>query len=132
MIRIIALGSILLMSACQSRPKVLVRDGCLGGSVRIELLAFPGCPMAADLRGELARATDRHGLTFREVDQTSLDAGDARRAFPAPTILVDGRDLFPAQPMHDHAAEGLRCRSYPGGLPDSSAISEALRQRRCP
>ena len=29
---------------------------------------------------ELARATDRHGLTFREVDQTSLDAGDARLA----------------------------------------------------
>lgn len=127
----IALGSILLMSACQSRPKVLVRDGCLGGSVRIELLAFPGCPMAADLRGELTRATDRHGLTFREVDQTSLNAADPRLAFPAPTILVDGRDLFPAQTMHDRA-EGLRCRSYPGGLPDSSAISEALRERRCP
>jgi hypothetical protein len=132
MMRTVAVALVLLLTACQARPKVVVRDGCLTESMKIELVSFPGCPLAAGLRAQLEEATRGTGLTFIQVDQTLLGAGDPRRAFPAPTILVDGRDLFPAHVRHESEAAGIRCRSYPEGLPDAEAVRQALRRRGCP
>jgi hypothetical protein len=60
------------------------------------------------------------------VDQEALPRGDPRRGWPAPTILVDGRDLFRMA-----APEGaeMSCRMYPGGAPGASEIAAALRAR---
>lgn len=90
----------------------------------IELLGFEGCPLTPRLRENLRSATARLGVSFRDVDLTALPEDDSRRGYPAPTILVDGADLFGLpQPLRGN----LGCRVYPDGLPRAQAIAEAIR-----
>ncbi|MGD9688439.1 MAG: hypothetical protein AB7K52_04270 [Phycisphaerales bacterium] len=94
----------------------------------IELLGFPDCPNTPALRASLtaALASIGRGWTFTDTNQEALPEGDRRRGWPAPTILVNGRDLFglPAP-----AAASMGCRLYPGGVPDADAIAGRLRAR---
>jgi hypothetical protein len=64
------------------------------------------------------------GLFFREINLEALPESDARRGWPAPTVLVDGRDLFGMEPRGGHA---IGCRVYPGGVPAADVITQRLR-----
>ncbi len=94
---------------------------------RLELLSFPGCPTATVLHANLAEATAQLGLVtcrIEPVNLSELEAGDPRRGWGSPTILVDGVDLFgEARP----ADEGMICRIYPDGkTPTTEQITARL------
>lgn len=99
----------------------------LGGThlMKIEFLGFPGCPNTPTLRVHLQEALDSvdGDVTFTDVNQEALPESDARRGWPAPTILVNGEDLFGMQPPSSPA---MGCRVYPGGLPSSASIAQRL------
>ncbi len=59
------------------------------------------------------------------IDQEALPHGDIRRGYPTPTILVNGRDLFG---LPEPEGPAMRCRVYPGGLPDVAEIARMLDQ----
>ncbi len=73
---------------------------------RVCLLAFQGCPNAAQARRVLKEAFHRIALEplWDEVDLNSSECPAERRGFPSPTILVDGADVssgrttFPGMP----------------------------------
>lgn len=94
----------------------------------IELLGFPNCPhtpaMRMNLRAALKAVGD--GLTFREVNQETLQESDIRRGWPAPTVLVNGTDLFGMAPP---SAPSMSCRMYAGGVPTADTIAARLRER---
>ena len=92
----------------------------------IELLGFPDCPNTPVMRDQLvaALALLAPGWTFAETNQEQLPAGDLRRGYPTPTVLVNGRDLF-GLPVP--RATSLACRIYPGGIPNAAALAERLR-----
>jgi len=104
-----------------------VGSGTDASRMKIELLGFDGCPNTPELRGQLRAALGAMGRTrFEDVDLNSLPEGDPRRGWPAPTILVDGRDLF-GMPAPVGGAMG--CRVYPDGVPGADQIGAALRRR---
>jgi hypothetical protein len=94
----------------------------------IELLGFPGCPNTPELRDNLkaALASMGKGWTFTDTDQEQSRSSDPRRGWPAPTILVNGRDLF-GMPAPT-ASGGMGCRIYPGGVPNAGAITDAIKE----
>ena len=67
-----------------------------GGVPTLTLLSRQGCMMTAGLRGNLDRAIQTLGtpLPYTVLDLDTLPPTDARVAYPTPTLLVDGRDLF--------------------------------------
>lgn len=93
----------------------------------IELLGFPGCPHTPAMRRNLIAALESidRGLTFREVNQEALAATDIRRGWPAPTVLVNGVDLFGMVPP---STPSMGCRMYDGGVPDSATMAARLRK----
>jgi len=106
-------------------------DGGQSGSVKaaqptIELLGFLKCPSTPAMRGNLRVALlsiDR-SWAYAYIDQEQLPEGDVRRGWPAPTVLVNGRDLFgmapPMQPT-------MGCRLYEGGLPGVNEITGRIK-----
>ncbi len=112
-------------SSVLSIPVALVDTG-----PRLELLSFPGCPTATVLHANLAEATSQLGLVncrIEAVNLAELEAGDPRRGWGSPTVLVDGVDLFgKARP----ADEGMSCRIYPDGkAPSTEQITARLESR---
>ena len=92
----------------------------------IQLLGFSGCPNTPTMRENLRAALKSmgDGLTFQDVNQETLPESDIRRGWPAPTVLVDGKDLFGTP----HAlAAAMACRTYPGAVPDPAKIAARLR-----
>jgi hypothetical protein len=83
-------------------------------------------PEHRSLRVHLASALETlgGGLTCVEVNQEQLPARDLRRGYPAPTILVDGRDLYGLPTPTDTA---MGCRVYAGGVPDAGELARRLR-----
>lgn len=64
--------------------------------------------------------------TFVEADQQALAAGDLRRGYPTPTILLNGRDLFgPPEPT----TPTMSCREYAGGVPSTKDIAARVTTR---
>ena len=90
----------------------------------IEFLGFEGCPNTPQLRARLTEAAPNASIT--DVDLTKLSAGDFRLGWGAPTILVEGVDLFETPP----AKEGsVSCRNWSSGLPTVAEIKLALENR---
>lgn len=96
--------------------------------MKIELLGFGTCPNTPELLQRVKRAAERVVPTAQVVyvDQTALPANDLRRGYPAPTILVNGADLF-GLPAPDAAT--MSCRMYAGGLPEVEEIARRLAAR---
>ncbi len=98
-------------------------------AVQIEFLGFPDCPNTPQLRRALVDALSQFegAWELSEIDQEQLVSDDPRRGYPAPTILINGTDLFgmptPTQPS-------LGCRLYPGGLPGAKAILARIEEIR--
>ncbi len=97
---------------------------------RLELLSFPGCPTATVLHANLVEAAARLGLVTSRIEAVNLgelEAGDPRRGWGSPTVLVDGVDLFGKTRPAD---EGMSCRIYPDGkAPTTEQITARLESR---
>jgi len=95
----------------------------------IELLYFDGCPGYEEIVPVLRRlAADASAeLTLRAVD--TQEQAERERFLGSPTILVDGRDVAPA----DGQPVGLACRVYrlrdgrPSPTPDRDDVRDAIR-----
>lgn len=92
---------------------------------KIELLGFKDCPHTAAMQASIQTAIAKLGLhaTIEYVDQERLPDNDLRRCWPAPTILVNGSDLFG---MKRTSSPAIGCRVYAGGLPGVEAIRQRL------
>lgn len=101
----------LMLTSCTSRNSV-------------EFLGFEGCPNTPELRSRLVEANPE--LTIIDVDLMALEEHDARLGWGAPTILVDGEDLFG---MRANKGGRVSCRSWMEGLPTTDEIRSALDAR---
>ena len=88
----------------------------------IEYLGFEGCPNTPQLRQRLRTALP--DATIIEVDLMKLDNSDTRLGWGAPTILIDGKDLFGLQPTDGGS---VSCRNWSAGLPDVDDILLAMK-----
>lgn len=79
----------------------------------VTLLGFEGCPLTPLMRSRVEAAIEDLSLDAQLVviDQNELEADDLRRGYPAPTLLVGGRDLYGMQPPTSPA---MSCRVYQG------------------
>jgi hypothetical protein len=133
------------MTACSSLIVMLgaaLLVGCAAGTgrahdpspadseLRIQLLGFDGCPLSPRMRENLhaALADLDASHTLEVIDLQLLPLHHPLLRWAAPTVLVNGADLFDQPPMPRPA---LACRTYPfaGGVPDAPVIAQALRQR---
>ena len=62
----------------------------------LEFLTRDGCAQTAVMRGQLDEAVRAMRLppTYAVVDLDTLPATDVRKAYPTPTVLYGGADLF--------------------------------------
>jgi hypothetical protein len=85
-----------------------------------------GCPNTPAMRASLDEAIAELGL---EADLDSLDLNalsdmkDPRAGYGSPTILVDGKDIFGAEPRSELDPA---CRFYMGGVPGTEEIAQKL------
>jgi len=91
----------------------------------VEFLGFDGCPNTPELRKRLVEAEPNGNIL--DVDLMSLEKGDSRLGWGAPTILIEGKDLFGTQPS---ANGNVSCRNWKSGLPSTADIKEALEVKR--
>ncbi len=91
----------------------------------IQVLGFSGCPSTPELLYRVKLATIQSGInaTVVYLDQHDLAQSDVRRGYPAPTVLVDGHDLY-GLPAPTAIAAG--CRLYAAGLPTTESITDRL------
>ncbi|MBX2850298.1 MAG: hypothetical protein KTR15_00965 [Phycisphaeraceae bacterium] len=79
----------------------------------VTLLGFEGCSLTPLMRSRAEAAIEGMSLDAQLVviDQNELEVEDLRRGYPAPTLLVNGRDLYGMQPPTSPA---MSCRVYQG------------------
>jgi len=87
----------------------------------IELLGFEGCPNTPILRQRLHEALPQAHII--EVDLMQLENNDPRLGWGAPTILVDGVDLFDSPP---NQGGNVSCRNWSKGLPEVEELRSAF------
>lgn len=99
--------------------------------MKVELLHIVDCPNTAIAEANARAALDAAELAEVPIElvtiHTETEAANTRFG-GSPTILVDGVDLFPTQPVRS-----LACRVYAtergyAGAPTPSQIEEALRE----
>jgi hypothetical protein len=94
--------------------------------IKIQFLAFDGCPFAEAARHALDEAMASLGLrSYEVVDILDPDTPDSLRNWGSPTILVNGHDVSGGK-----QGNNVGCRLYAGPLrvPDSQAITDCLRR----
>lgn len=104
--------------------------------MNVTVLHTEGCPSLAPLVAELQRLMDgRRDVTVTTVPVRSDDEASRLGFHGSPTILVDGKDPFPAPPE----PVGLSCRTYPSGadaagrvpgIPTHQQLVEVIQLRR--
>jgi hypothetical protein len=98
----------------------------------VELLVVADCPNERPAAVLLRTALDDVGLTAVDVRTTviaTIDDADQRSFVGSPTILINGRDPFPAP----GAPAALACRVYPSlagpvGVPTLRELRQALKR----
>ena len=90
----------------------------------VEFLGFEGCPNTPELRKRLLEASP--STTIINVDLMTLEVGDPRLGWGAPTILVNGEDLFgvPA-----NKGGSVSCRNWSKGLPSVKDIRQTMENK---
>ena len=102
--------------------------------MEVRLVYFDGCPNWRLTWGRLRQVLDRLGRADVPISGVRVQTADEALAAGfagSPTIVVDGRDLFPRS---TEWAGGLECRLYRTpvgsvGVPDVADIMSALRER---
>lgn len=105
--------TLLLLSSCSSHT--------MPQQMTIEFLGFDGCPNTPLLMQRLREAAPRRHI--EEIDLMQLETGDPRLGWGAPTILVNGTDLFGSAPSQGGS---VSCRNWNSGLPNVQEIKTAL------
>src|SRR5262252_7833035 len=98
--------------------------------MKVQLIAFTGCPNADAAREALRRSLKLAGLepVFEEIDSTAPEAPDQFRERGSPTVLIDGEDV-----AGQGAPTGHSCRLYRDatgrtfGWPPESLLLDAIR-----
>jgi hypothetical protein len=90
----------------------------------VEFLGFDGCPNTPELRKRLKAADPT--LLIVDIDLMALPSKDPRLGWGAPTILIDGKDLFGLKSSGGHAS----CRNWSSGLPTVNEIREAMKEHK--
>lgn len=116
----------LYAAMCTMADQAIGKPQANGAVMKIEILAFEGCPNTPQMKANVERAVASLGLAANVayVDQMKLPESDRRRGWPSPTVLVDGRDLFG---MAEPNGPAMGCRMYQGGAPSEAEIAAALR-----
>ena len=110
-IRIMMLTPFLMLTSCTSQSTVVY-------------LGFEGCPNTPELRERLVVA--KPDIHIIDVNLMTLEAGDVRLGWGAPTILIGGKDLF-GEPASNNGS--VSCRNWGGGLPSVEEIREQFRKQ---
>ena len=93
--------------------------------VRVQFLAFDGCPLADAARTNLEKALADCGMSgYEEIDILDPGTPDDLPGWGSPTILVNGVDIT-GQPK----GNSVSCRIYPGSdrVPSSATIAASFR-----
>ncbi len=101
--------------------------------MKIELLYFTGCPNHEPTAARVRRVVERLGVhaDIDKVEVTPEDDPAALKFLGSPTVLIDGRDLDPAQ--RDGGRYGLSCRMFAGqGMPSETLIEQGIREVQVP
>lgn len=97
--------------------------------MRIQVLYFTGCPNHQPTVLRLRRVLERLGITA-QIEQVAVTAEDdpaGLKFLGSPTVLVDGRDIDPAQ--RQNPDYGFGCRTFNGEhAPSEAMIEAALRE----
>ena len=124
MIRLLAsfAGMLVWLTGCTSTDVTSARP-----HLDVQVLGFSGCPNTPELLSRVKHAAVTAGFSEQifYVDLAELPETDPLRAWPAPTVLVDGRDLLG---MTKPAGSALGCRIYADGLPDVAFIAQRFSQ----
>ena len=94
--------------------------------IRVQFLAFDGCPLAEAARKELDAAVSEAGLAgYEEIDILDPETPENLRGWGSPTILVNGADV-----TGNTKGEGVGCRIYATELrvPERALILEHIRK----
>ena len=91
----------------------------------VEFLGFEGCPNTPELRERFALA--QPSVQIIDVDLMVLDDEDTRLRWGAPTILVDGVDLFGMPPNENGS---VSCRNWSNGIPTTEEINFAYESQQ--
>ena len=93
--------------------------------VRVQFLAFDGCPLADAARANLEKALADCGMSgYEEIDILDPATPADLPGWGSPTILVNGVDVS-GQPKGD----SVSCRIYPGPdrVPDPASIVTSIK-----
>ncbi len=94
--------------------------------VRVQYLAFDGCPLAEGARLALETALAACGVSdYDEIDILDPDTPEELRGWGSPSILVNGADV-----TGNAKGEGAGCRIYAteSRVPETALIIERIRQ----
>ncbi len=97
--------------------------------MNIQVLYFTGCPNHGPTVERVRELVQQLGIDaqINEMEVTARDDPAALKFAGSPTVLVDGRDIEPAQRQSPAYAFG--CRTYNGqGVPPAAMIEPALRE----
>ncbi|MGY8753547.1 MAG: hypothetical protein ACKVIO_06575 [Phycisphaerales bacterium] len=113
----------LLQSLCFIIPLLFLMATSCTSTKHVEFLGFGGCPNTPELRKRLVEAEPN--VIIIDVDLMSMPKGDPRLGWGAPTILIEGKDLFnvPANENGD-----VSCRNWSDGLPSVEEIRIAIKE----
>ena len=111
----------LLQSLCITIPATFLMATSCTSSRHVEFLGFEGCPNTPELRKRFVEA--QPNIEIIDVDLMKLTSGDARLGWGAPTILVDGKDLFDVSAIKNG---NVSCRNWSSGLPSVAEIRIAF------
>lgn len=116
-----------VLAGCAATPHYASQSADV--SHRVQLLGFAACPNTPLMEQRLRMALDRLGVgpSIEYIDQEALEAGDVQRGWPAPTVLVDGQDLYGMTPPR---TPSMGCRMYagPGGVPTVDELVQQLQR----
>jgi hypothetical protein len=98
--------------------------------VQVTILYFDGCPHWRTAEARVREAVARLGRSDVVITRQRVLTGEQSDELPfrgSPTVLVDGRDPFPAPPL----PSGLSCRVWLpdagfGGAPTVEQLMEVL------
>ena len=102
-------------------PALFLMATSCTSSMHIEFLGFEGCPNTPELRKRLVEAEPN--MEIVDVDLMGLANSDSRLGWGAPTILVNGRDLFGVPSAQNGS---VSCRNWSSGLPSVVEIHAAF------